>query len=225
MEMEYGKAFTYPQQDADWLKKWGILGAVGLIPVLGAILTLGYGIEITRRVINNEGTLLPEWSDFGGFLRKGFNALVISLVYLLPIILLNICINVPLAILPSLVQDSDMAVTLLSVSSFVGFCLACVAILYVLIAGPMLIGALGRYAVTDQLGAALRVGEVLAFVRPKLGVFLIVMIVAGLVGSILASLGAIACGIGALWGVAYGSLVSAHLHGQAYKHATVAPAA
>jgi len=223
MEMEYGKAFSYPQQDADWLKKWGILGAVGLIPVLGAILTLGYGVEVTRRVINGEANPLPEWNDFGGFLRKGFNAFVISLVYLLPIILLNLCLTVPLGVLPAFVQDSDMAATLASVSSFVGLCLACVAILYVIIAGPMLIGALGRYAVTDQLGAALRVGEILTFVRPKLGVFLIVMIVAGLAASLLTTIGSIACGIGALWGAAYGALVSAHLHGQAYRHATFTP--
>jgi hypothetical protein len=89
----------------------------------------------------------------------------------------------------------------------------------------MLIGAIGRYAVTDQLGSAFRVGEVLAFVRPKLGVFLIVMIVAGLASSLLASIGSIACGIGALWGAAYGTLVAAHLHGQAYNHASATPAA
>lgn len=225
MEMEYGKAFTYPQQDADWLKKWGILGAVGLIPVVGALLTAGYGVEVTRRVINNDPNPLPEWSDFGGFLRKGFNVFVIGLVYMLPIIIVSVCIIVPLAVLPNFVQDTDTVAMLLTVSSFVSICMSCLILLYVLIAGPMLIGAIGRYAVTDQLGSALRIGEVLAFVRPKLGVFLIVMIVAGLASSLLASIGSIACGIGALWGAAYGTLVAAHLHGQAYNHASATPAA
>lgn len=225
MEMEYGKAFTFPQQDADWLKKWGILGAVGLIPVVGALLTAGYGVEVTRRVINNDPTPLPEWSDFGGFLRKGFNVFVIGLVYMLPVIILSVCLNVPLAVLPSLVQDSEMAATLASVSSVVSICVSCLVLIYVIIAVPLLIGAIGRYAVTDQLGSALRVGEVLAFVRPKLGVFLIVMVVAGLASSLLTSIGSIACGIGALWGAAYGTLVASHLYGQAYQNASATPAA
>lgn len=225
MEMEYGRAFAFPTQNIDWVKKWAIAGAISLIPIVGQLVMAGYSVEITRRVINNEPTTLPDWSDFGAFLRKGFGVLVIGLVYFLPIVLLGLCLGVPLGVASALQSGASDTEWLGQLGGFLGACLGCLGALYGLVAGMLLQVALGRYAATDQIGAALRVAEVFALVRAKPGVFLIVMVVSALAQSVLTSLAVIACVIGAAWGGAYAALATAHLTGQAYRYvsATSAP--
>ena len=90
--MEYGKAFTFPQQDTDWAKKFLIGAAISLVPVLGSIVYGGYTLEITRRVINGDSQVMPEWSDFGDFVKKGVYALLIVLIYVLPALIFASCL-------------------------------------------------------------------------------------------------------------------------------------
>ena len=93
--MDYTKAFTYPQQDADWLKKFLIAGALNLVPVVGWLLVVGYMLEVTRRVVEHNSQLLPEWRDWGNLFKKGLYVAVIGLVYALPIIVLALCSAIP----------------------------------------------------------------------------------------------------------------------------------
>jgi hypothetical protein len=226
MEMEYGKAFTYPQQDSNWVLKWGIAGAVSLIPVVGQLLVAGYGVEVSRRVIAGDPQPLPEWSDWAGFLRKGFGVLVIGLVYLLPLIVLAVCAAVPAAVISVIQSNSGSSPDWMGqAGGIVGACLGCFGAVYGLVAGLMLQAAIGRYAATDQIGAALRVGEIWNLMRAKPGMFLIVILLAGLAQFLLTSLGSIACVIGAVWGGAYAALITAHLIGQAYRYVTAQSAA
>lgn len=220
MEMEYGKAFTYPREDADWLKKWGLAGLISLVPVLGAILVAGYGVEITRRVIRGEEKPLPEWSDFGGFLIKGVVATVIGLVYALPLILLIACANLlPLGLaLAGADANRDVASTLMTISSAVAICCGCLAAAYGLFVALALPAALGRYAATEQIGAAFQFNEILRLVRARPGVFFLVMLVSLLAALGLTLLGVVACGVGLVFGGAYATLVAAHLQGQAYRY-------
>jgi hypothetical protein len=218
--MEYGKAFTYLQQDANWIKKFVIASLLYLVPVVGQLLVAGYALEITRRVIQNDPQVLPEWTDWGTLFKKGLYALVVGLVYALPILLIGLCLGAPMGIAIS-TMDQNNSSTLGSVIGIGYACMSCLILLYAIFLGVMIPAALGRVAATEQLGAAFKFGEVLALVRSKLGVYFIVMLVSALTLSVLSSLGTIACGIGAVFGAAYGLLVGAHLHGQAY----LAPAA
>jgi hypothetical protein len=49
--MDFGKAFTYVFEDADWVKKLGIAGLLNIIPILGTILVSGWALNTTRYVI------------------------------------------------------------------------------------------------------------------------------------------------------------------------------
>ena len=216
-QMEYGKAFTYPQADPNWLTKWLIASFVGLIPIVGGFLALGYSIEIARRVIKDEPSVLPEWNDFGEYLKKGFMAFVIALVYVLPLILVAVCVSVPQVILTA---NDDGSGTLTTIAGLISTCLGCLAAIYGVIVGMMFPAALGKFAVTGEIGAGLRVGEVFALVRTKPAVFLIVMLLSSLAASVLTSAGVIVCGIGALAGAGYAQLATAHLWGQAYRVAS-----
>ena len=207
--MEYGKAFTFPQEDKDWIKKVAIAGVVTLIPVVGGILLSGYVLEITRRVIAGEAQVLPEWSDFGGLLKKGLFYFVVALVYAIPLILLFACVGLSFAGAGLAANgDVDTAQTVGTIANVVAACFGCMAAIYALLMSVVLPAAIGKLAVTGEIGPALRVGEVFALVRAKPGVFIVVMLVSGLAISILASIGSIACGIGAIFGVAYGSIAA-----------------
>ena len=101
--VDYGKAFTFPQEDPAWIKKVAIAGVIMLvafIPVVGwliGLLLTGYSLEITRRVIAGEQPILPEWTDFGALLKKGLFVLVVGLVYALPLIVVGACAGLPSA--------------------------------------------------------------------------------------------------------------------------------
>jgi hypothetical protein len=221
--MEYGTAFTYPQQDANWLKKWLIMAFVPLIPVVGGFLVLGYMVEIMRRVIKGETPVLPEWTDFGEYLKKGFMGFVVALVYALPVIILAVCMYaVQFGIaLAAGNADSDSTVrTLGTVASVISVCFGCLIFLFVLALAVLLPAALGRFAATGEMGAGLRLGEVFNLVRAKPAVFIIVALLAGLATSVLMSVGTIIPCCGTLVGLAYGQLAAAHLYGQAYRIAS-----
>lgn len=219
--MDYGKAFTYPQQDADWLKKWAIGSLLLLIPVVGQILLLGYMLEIMRRVITDNPQVLPDWSDFGGLAKQGVFAFVVSLAYALPIIVLFACAYAPLIAGPLAAgNDPDTLNTMMSAASLIATCCFCIVLLLALAVSLILPAALGRLAVTGEIGSAFQFNEVLALVRAQPAVYLIVMLITGLAGSVLTSVGAVICGIGLYFGWAYSMLIQAHLYGQAYRVAS-----
>jgi hypothetical protein len=222
--MDFGSAFTFVFQDTDWLKKVGIAAAVFLIPLVGPIVLLGWGLEITRRVINNEPQPLPDWSDFSGYLQKGLRGFVVSLAYLMPVILIAICgqlLNVG-AIAGLSNADSDTAGMVITL---IGTCTMCLVFVLAIVTGFILPAANGLLAVHDQVGAAFRFNEVLGLVRAAPGPYLMVVLGAGLANLLLAPLGALVCGIGILITSAFVTAVSGHLSGQAYKAARSAQAA
>ena len=211
--MNIGKAFSYQFEDPDWMKKIGIAAAVMLIPLVGGIVVSGWGVEVARRVIHREQYPLPEWNDFMGYLVKGLKLMVISLVYMLPIILVSIC---PSVLIPFASEQGEDAI--MTVVSIVSICFSCLVIIYALFAGLVLPAALGKFAATDDLKSAFRFGEVIGMVRAKPMVFVMVLL-GGFLSSLIGSAGSIACGIGVLVTVPYSIAINGHLWGQAYLEA------
>lgn len=216
--MEFGLAFSYPFQDKDWLKKVGIAAAVSLIPVIGQIIVLGWSLEVTRRVIQRDPQPLPDWSDFGGHLSRGFQGFVIGLVYALPLIIIVGCQQVLTFGLAAADLDSDTVATVLSV---VGICFGCLIFLYAILLNLVLPAAFGNFAASGQLGAGLRVGEVFGLVRAAPAAYLLTL-VGVIAAGIIAGIGVIACFIGVYFTLAYSYAISAHLYGQAYNVASAA---
>jgi hypothetical protein len=46
--MEFGKAFSFPFEDQDWVKKLGIAGLLMIIPIIGWLAVAGWGIEMGK---------------------------------------------------------------------------------------------------------------------------------------------------------------------------------
>jgi hypothetical protein len=208
--MDIGRAFSYIFEDQEWLTKVAVAALVMLIPFIGWFAILGWQLEITRRVILNEARPLPAWSDFGGYLSRGFMGFVIAFVYLLPLVVFSGCFQA--AIIPLSEQGND--VMTFAVAGL-GLVFSCVTLIYGIAAGLVLPAALGRYADTSQIGDAFNFGAILGLVRAAPGAFAMVLI-GGFLASLLASLGTIACFIGVFFTAALASAVNGHLYGQAY---------
>jgi hypothetical protein len=211
--MEFGNAFTFVFDDEDWITKILVGGLLSLIPIIGWFLILGWGVEITKRVIRKDPELLPDWSDFGGYLTRGFLVFVVAFVFMLPVIVVQGCSS----ILPLVFQEADE--TMSTVFIIVSACFGCFTFLYSIAAYLLLPAAIGKYAATDEFGAAFKIGDIFKMVRENIGTYFLVLL-GGIVASLVSSLGIIACVIGVLFTTVYAMAVNGHLWGQAYNVST-----
>lgn len=224
MNLDIGKAFTFVGEDPNWLTKVGIGGAMFLLAylasftiiggiVVGAII-LGYLMVFLRNVIAGYPQPLPEWTDWGTRMADGFKAMVVTIVYGLPAIIVFAIFLVP-SILLSVTGNRGAG----AVGSGL-FCLGIVLfIVTVLLSSLLMPIAICRYAATGDLGAAFKVGEVVAEFRQNLSQYLIIALISAFAVPFIAGLGGIACGIGALFTSFYAYLVLYHLYGQTHRAA------
>jgi len=224
--MQFGRAFSFAFEDQEWLKKIGIAALVSLIPLVGQVFLIGWGFEVTRRVIARDPHPLPDWSDFGGHLVRGLKVALVYLVYSLPVLVLAGCLQVGMIGATTLIagQDSNgdaASIAIIVVASALG----CLMLIYSILMAFLLPAALGKLAATGNLGDAFRLGEVFALVRAAPGPY-VLAILGSILAGIIGGLGSIACGIGAIVTAAYSGVVVGHLTGQAYLAASEAkPAA
>jgi hypothetical protein len=214
--MDFGLAFSFPFKDPDWLKKIVIIGLVGLIPVIGQFVLLGWAFEIVRRVIRNHPEPLPNL-EFGENLGKGFQVWLIYLVYAIPIFIMMI----PIALLDNaganmLANGGDTGGTAVAV---LAACCGAVAFLYGILMTLVIPAAVGNFADKGSVGAAFRFGEVFGLVRAAPVAYLIIMLTMVFISPIVASIGTILCVVGVVLTLAYSQAIVYHLTGQAYKQA------
>ena len=211
--MDFGKAFTYVFDDEEWIKKILIGALLSLIPFVGWWFVGGWGLEITKNVIRREEKPLAEWDDLGGYLVRGFQVMLVGVVYALPIILFSLCISLlPVVGVDPSAGDNTMA----SIYWVVMVCFSCVSILYGIILALVVPAALGNMAAAEQFGAAFRFGEVFGMVRSAFGAYVIV-ILGTLVAGLVAGLGILLCVVGVLLTTVWANAVNSHLYGQAYN--------
>jgi hypothetical protein len=210
--MEYGKAFAFMTDEPDWVTKFLIAAFMPLVPLVGPFLLLGYAFEITRRVIKNEKPTLPDWADFGDYLKKGAVTMIIWVVYSLPFALLVACLNVPTVVL---MQNDDA--TLRLAGQALGFCGSCLAILFGIFANLVIPAAIGHSAARGSLGAAFQLGDIATLVRTKPAIYLVIAIILGVLSVVLLPIGFLLCVVGIFVFVAYINIAAAHLYGQAYR--------
>ena len=213
--MDFGRGVSYIRQDPAWLAKVLIGSLISLVPILN-FAALGYALDVLRNVYNGVETPLPEWGEnFGDHFVRGLLAVVIQFIYALPIVVL-MCVMFALGWLTVLATGSEDGA---------GMPIAMLCMMPFLFAGTLFLSLLGmigaaRYAITNDFGQALRVGEVVAEFRRGLGMWL-GLLVAIVLGGLVVGLGvAITCGLGALLGF-YFTLVQYHWMAQAYRRSTV----
>lgn len=215
--MDIGKAFGYVFDDDRWITKLLIAAAILalgilfswllLIPLIVAALLLnGYGIEITRRVIEGRTPVLPEWDNWGDLLVDGVKLFVIEIIYALPIIIVGVCLGTMAGITAENSEEVSSAI-----SAFMG----CLNFLWSIVMGLFLPAAVAFFVAKGEVSAAFRFGDVFNFVKNNFSTYLIVLVI-GWVASIIGGLGLLVCGVGFLLTAPYAGWISSHLYGQAY---------
>ena len=218
--MDIGKAFTFVFEDDDWVVK--VLIAMGILvagivlfwlvipAILAALLLSGYSLEITRRVIRGDATVLPAWDDWGQLLIDGLQVAIIGIVYALPMIVVSFCVGTPLGLMT---ENSGGA------AAFFSLALSCFNLFWGVIMSLTLPAAVAKFAAEGELASAFKFGEVIAMVRDNLTTYVITAVLVWVTG-VMASLGLLFCFIGVFFTGIYAELVQGHLYGQAYLEAT-----
>jgi len=181
--------------------------------LLGTIAILGYSYRVAQNVARGNPRPLPAWGEFGDFLGRGFFALVIQIVYLLPLIVLYGVFLFLTVAGAAAAEDSEAVAGVLGLLSL---CLIPLQLVVALVCVFASLAAIMRYLATDSLGEAFKFGEVIATLRNHIGSFLMILVV-GILAGLVAGLGVIACGIGVLFTGFYAQCVIGHVIGQAMQ--------
>ena len=83
--MSISRAFKALFGDSQWLKKVALGAVIMLIPYVGAIAYMGFGLRYLRDVAWGRDEHLPEWKDYVEHIKTGLYGFVIGLVYSLPL--------------------------------------------------------------------------------------------------------------------------------------------
>lgn len=194
-------AITYPFEDADWVNKLIILGAMALagfiIPFLPWILILGYMAQIARQAALEGGLpKLPRWDEWQSLLEEGLRVMGVYLVYSLPVgILILIALGaIFFPIFTAIVADttsgsggSDAVAPLVVFGALAFFALLMLAIAVSFIIGLFTPLPLMRAIVERRFAAAFELRPVWALVKANIGGLVITWLLLTGIG-ILASL-------------------------------------
>ncbi len=224
--MDFTRALTYPFEDNDWLKKLGLGVLIQFIPLIGQFTLQGWSFEISKRVRSNDPTPLPDWSNFGGLLSKGFMLFLAGLIYQIPTVIFA-CVATFVWVLPAMGAGSeDAAAALAGVASILVICCSCLIALYALAAAIVFWGGYVRYIDQEEFGTFFQFGDNIALVRNNIGDFGMVLLYVVLAGAIVSVVSSITAGIGSLLSTPFMMYFIGHLLGQlAHKlRGEVAPA-
>jgi hypothetical protein len=212
--MDFMKALTFPFDDEEWLKKLGLGVLIQFIPIIGGLALQGWSFELSKRVKNNDPVPLPDWSEFGGKMGKGFMIFLAGLIYQIPTLIMG-CI---IGFAPTLMAaggDSDEAMAALgTMATVIMVCCGCLILIYAIVAGITFWGGYIRYLDTEQFSTFMQIGENFGLVRSNLGDFgmaLLYVIGAGVIASLVSS---VTFGLGGLVSTPFLLYFSGHILGQ-----------
>jgi hypothetical protein len=216
--IDIGRALTHIREDADWLKKLGMGLLVSVVPFL-SFAGVGYGQKVLKNASEGRDTPLPEWNDISALFVSGLKLLVPMFVYSLPVLLLTSVFQV-IAVGAAAASESggDAAMeAAMGGIGLVGICLYGLIMLYALFLSYLMPAIQIQFARTNEnIGATLKLGEILQIARTNSSEYLKAFI--GLIGvSFLGSLlTMVTCGLGIFAIAPLSFIVGPHLAGQ-YK--------
>lgn len=143
-------------------------------------------------------------------LKLGLTALVINIVYMFPLYALSSIISL---VSSAVMVNIEMSTKTLSIVSIVLAVIFQIIMLFIAILSEI---AVLNYVIKDDFKAAFNLKEIWRLFSNNPFDWILIMLVVGLAGMVLAPFGLLACIIGIFFVMAYASAVSGHLTGQAY---------
>lgn len=212
--MDFTRALTYPFDDQDWLKKIGLGVLIQFIPVIGQFALQGWSFEISKRVRRNDPFPLPDWSNFGGLLSKGFMLFLAIVIYQIPTIIFA-CVASFVWIIPAMgAGNEDAAAALAGVAGIVVMCCSCLIVLYAIVASVVYWGGYIRYIDREEFGTFFQFGDNIALVRNNIGDFGMALLYVVLAGAIVSVASSVTFGLGGLVATPFTMYFVGHILGQ-----------
>jgi hypothetical protein len=209
------QAFSFPFQDPDWFKKVFLSGLFLLIPLLGAVSMIGWGLEICRAAIRNKGGALP-FPRPGPNLRGGMQILAIVLLYLVPLLLAVVCFEAGIHLPP---VSGLKAQTAREVADILGWIFGVLCVFFGLSLPLLACAAIGRFAETNRLKDAFHLRNVVRLILKSPKAYLLLL--PGLAFQALTGwIGIMVCCIGLTVSLPYSVAVQAHWLGQIHTDAS-----
>ncbi|MCK4947595.1 MAG: DUF4013 domain-containing protein [Candidatus Aureabacteria bacterium] len=191
MRFNIEQAFKYPFKDEKWVVKILLLGIIMFIPIVN-ILAAGYLLRfIKSSVAEHKGgaeAKLPEWEDWGNLFQEGIYPWIIALVYTVVFF---------------------MAATVIGWMPCIG---TVVSVLLSLVLGPVVFIALVRYCKDSKIEDAFKVVDIFNEFKTKA----LDYILASLIGSVVCSLGILACCVGIIFTAPFGKVVAIRMLSDVY---------
>jgi len=209
--MNFGLAFSFVFKDKKWFEKILLPAVCSLIPFIGPFITAGWGLQVTKNVIEGRNEDALPKLEFGADLGRGFLAAVITFIYNLPSVIIG---GIGAFLLVS-ISDTNNTLPVIF-----GICLGLFIAILALLLNFMSIVAIANFVGKGKFGAAFSFREIFAMLKKSFVSWLLVLLGQILTMSIIAPLGAIALFIGAILTTTYATAVYSHLIGQAYNKST-----
>jgi len=235
--MDFGKSFSFPFEDNQWISKLGLGAVIAMVPILNFAWT-GYMVELIRNVINGAPQPLPNWDDIGKKFMDGVILTIAGLVYALPMLIV-ICLPLSFMIVPAILSSNgdmqDVANAIASAGSVLFACLLCVFMIYGLVLSVVYPAILIVFAREGTLASCFKFREVFDLIGKNMSPFLTawgvsiaasfgIGLVAGIVQAVInfiPCIGQIVSFVLTIGIVVYTSAVYAHLFGQFGRMALV----
>lgn len=188
--------FKFPFEGEGWQGRFLVGSALVLagyfIPILPLIFVAGYALVVMRQTLAGQAPELPAWDDWGKLTGDGFKAMVVSLAYMAPAIIvytvgMGLYFGATFYLPFSAAAASDPNEALLTFplilfgSMAVMFLSMALGILLTLLGAIAIPMATAHFVAEDRLGAAFRLRQWLRVLRAdKLGYLMAWVVVAGL---------------------------------------------
>jgi len=210
--MDFGRGLAYVRQDPNWLVKTLLGSVLSLVPILN-FAAVGYSMDVVWNVHGGREVPLPEWGDdFGQRWVRGLLAVLIQLIYLLPLVLVA-CGLMALTAAGARTAGEDAAQAGVGL---VFLCLVPLSFVVGLVLSALALVAQTRYAITDNFGEAVQIGAVVSELRSNFGRWMGVVGMATVVAFAFSVFGLATCGLGFLL-IFYILLAQSHWMAQAAR--------
>lgn len=194
--MDIGRAVQHPLEDQGWPTKLGLGALIALVPILNFAL-FGYGVEHLRNTANGRDVPLPSWDNLGEKFMDGLKLFVVNFILALPLVLISCIFSLATGGIAALSGGDEVQGAAAAGIGVLGLALGCVALLYSLILAYISPALYIQYARTKDIGACLRIGEMLGIAQRNSGnyimIFLVIIGMSILLSLIVGVLGIVPC--------------------------------
>ena len=214
--IDFGRSFSFVNEDPEWLKKILIGGAFVLACSLlvGVPFVLGYFSRTLKNVVDGASRPLPEWDDLGGIFGDGLRLTAVYLVHLVGVLAV-VALFLAVFLVPTLLSSgSEHAARALGpLGALLGVGLYALLMLVSLATAVYVPAALVRSTLQGTIGAGLEWRENVAFIKANLANYALAL-VSYLVAAFVAQFGVLLCCVGVFPAAFWSYLVLAMALGQ-----------